>query len=87
LAHGITPEGIQKAMGERMQAEKEAETGDIKPLNIKDIPKDERLHLIDELTRQMDMASQNLQFEKAAALRDQISEIKEANKPPKKMRR
>jgi excinuclease ABC subunit B len=85
--HGITAAGIQKAMGERMQAEKAAETGDIKPLNIKDIPKDERVHLIEELTRQMDMAAQNLQFEKAAALRDQINEIKEANKPPKKTRR
>jgi len=84
--HGITPEGIQKALAERMQAEQEAETSDIKPLNIKDIPKDERQHLIKELTVQMNLASENLQFEKAATLRDQIEEVREASKPKKTRR-
>jgi len=84
--HGITPEGIQKALSERMQAEQEAETSDIKPLNIKDIPKDERQHLIKELTVQMNLASENLQFEKAATLRDQIEEVREASKPKKTRR-
>lgn len=78
--HGITPEGIRKALSERMQAEEAAETDEIKPLNIKEIPKDERQHLIKELTAQMDLASENLQFEKAAGLRDQIAELKEASK-------
>ncbi len=81
--HGITPEGIQKALAERMQAEEAAETSDIKPLNIKEIPKDERQHLIKELTNQMTLASENLQFEKAAAFRDQITELKEATKAKK----
>jgi len=81
--HGITPAGIKKALAERMQAEEEAETSDIKPLNIKDIPKDERQHLIKELSVQMSLASENLQFEKAAALRDQINELKEATKVKK----
>ena len=76
--HGITPEGIQKAMSERMQAQAEAETADIKPLNVEEIPKAERDHLIKDLANQMNLASQNLQFEKAAALRDQIEEIKTA---------
>jgi excinuclease ABC subunit B len=77
-AHGITPAGIQKALAERMQAEQAAETADIKPLNIKEIPKDERQHLIKDLTTQMNLASENLQFEKAAALRDQVEEIRAA---------
>jgi excinuclease ABC subunit B len=84
--HGITATGIQKALAERMQAEEEAETGDIKPLNIKDIPKDERQHLIKDLTVQMNLASENLQFEKAAALRDQINELKAATAPKKSRR-
>lgn len=85
--HGITPAGIQKALSERMQAEEEAETDDIKKLNIDEIPKSERKHLISELENQMKMAAENLQFEKAAALRDQIDELKEATKAPKKARR
>ncbi len=83
--HGITPAGIQKALAERMQAEEEAETGDIKPLNIREIPKGERQHLIKELTGQMNLASENLQFEKAASLRDQIAELKEATKAKRRM--
>lgn len=84
IKHEITPEGIQKAMSERMQAQEEAETTDIKPLDIKHIPKDERKYLLKELTQQMKLASENLQFEKAAALRDQIDELKEATKTVKK---
>jgi excinuclease ABC subunit B len=85
--HGITPAGIKKALSERMQAEEAAETADVKPLEIKDIPKDERKRLLEDLTRQMMMASENLQFEKAATLRDQIEEIKIAQKAARKARR
>jgi excinuclease ABC subunit B len=85
--HGITPAGIQKALSERMRAEEEAETADVKQLNIKEIPKDERKRLINDLSNQMQMAAENLQFEKAAALRDQIDEIKEAQKAIKKGKR
>jgi len=74
--HGITAVGIQKAMSERMQEQVQAETADIKPLNIEEIPKDERKHLLDDLAKQMQLAAANLQFEKAAALRDQIEELK-----------
>lgn len=86
--HGITPAGIQKALSERMQAEEGAETADIKRFNLEEIPKDERKHLVKELENQMQLAAENLQFEKAAALRDQIEEIKaalkDARKPVKK---
>lgn len=82
--HGITPEGIKKALAERIRAEEEAETADVKQLNIDEIPKDERKKLVDDLSKQMQMAAENLQFEKAAALRDQIEEIKAAQKALKK---
>ncbi len=45
-------------------------------LNLNKIPKDEYGHLIKDLQAQMDMASQNLEFEKAAELRDIIADIK-----------
>ncbi|HEY2003990.1 MAG TPA: excinuclease ABC subunit UvrB [Candidatus Saccharimonadia bacterium] len=73
--HGITPEGIKKAMGERMRTAEAAEKADVKDIHPEDIPKEERGRLIAELTQQMQMAAENLQFEKAAALRDQIEEL------------
>jgi excinuclease ABC subunit B len=81
--HGITPEGIKKAMGERMRAAEEAEKADVKEIRAEDIPKEERARLIKELTEQMQMAAENLQFEKAAALRDQIEELGGAAKRPR----
>ncbi|HEY6737059.1 MAG TPA: excinuclease ABC subunit UvrB [Candidatus Saccharimonadia bacterium] len=78
--HGITPAGIQKALAERMQAEQAAETADVREFNPDDIPAEDRARLIKELTEQMTMAAQNLQFEKAALLRDQIDEIKATSK-------
>ena len=82
--HGITPAGIQKALAEKMRAEGETETADVKPLDIKEIPVSERKHLLNELTQQMQMAAENLQFEKAASIRDQIEEIKAAQKSARK---
>ena len=84
--HGITPAGIQKALRERMHQEAEAETADLKKLDIDAIPKDERRRLMKDLTNQMELAAENLQFEKAAALRDQISEIKESLAPKRSFR-
>ncbi len=85
--HGITPAGIKKALAERMRSEQAAETADVKEFKIDDIPKDERKHLVSELTKQMELAAENLQFEKAAALRDQIEEIKEAQKAARNTKR
>ena len=84
LEHGITPEGIKKAMGERMQAEVQAETADVKEIKAEDIPAEERDRIVKDLTEQMNLAAQNLQFEKAALLRDQIDELKSATKTKRK---
>ena len=74
--HGITATGIQKAMSERMQKEKEAEVEDVRTFDVENIPVDERNRLLKDLDNQMKLAAENLQFEKAAALRDQIEELK-----------
>lgn len=72
--HGITPEGIKKSIGDVMYKDEAKEN---KPkLDLKRIPKDEYLHLIRDLTSQMDFAAANLEFEKAADLRDLINEVK-----------
>ncbi len=72
--HNITPESIAKEISEGLRAIiPEKDKGPTLKLNK--IPKDEYPHLIKELTGQMELASANLEFEKAAELRDSIAEI------------
>lgn len=70
--HNITPASITRAVDELLpKAEKKP-----KPkLDLKKIPKDEYKHLLHNLNVQMDLAAANLEFEKAAELRDLIAEI------------
>ena len=71
--HGITPRGISREISEMLPREAKEE----KPkLDLRKIPKDEYSHLVRDLTAQMDLAAANLEFEKAAELRDLISEVK-----------
>ncbi len=72
--HKITPKSINRAVGEGLPRSK---VDDKPKLDLKKIPKDEYAHLIRELTSQMDLAAANLEFEKAAELRDVINEIKQ----------
>ena len=46
-------------------------------LDIKRIPKDELPPLIKSLTSEMQLAAANLEFERAALLRDEIEKIKD----------
>lgn len=73
--HGITPKGVSKAVekGMRPDLPEEAKTA---KLNLKKIPRDEYGAIVRDLTSQMDLASANLEFEKAAELRDIINDIK-----------
>ncbi len=74
--HNITPAGIAKTIEKgTMRPELTDEAKRVK-LNLNKIPKDEYAHLIKDLSGQMDMASANLEFEKAAELRDMINDIK-----------
>jgi len=69
--HGITPQTIIKAIKDIAQHSHKPR----KRYNKEEVPKEERDRLIRELTEQMDMASENLEFEKAAELRDQIDDL------------
>ncbi len=74
--HGITPADIRKSIHDlsddvRAVAEERAEYA-----VTDDIPKDELARLLKDLEGQMKAAAKNLEFERAAALRDQIVEMR-----------
>ncbi len=74
--HHITPHSVQKEISAGLRAiipEKEKEN----KLDIKRIPKDELPKLIKQLSSEMQLAAANLEFERAAGLRDEIERIKE----------
>lgn len=74
--HNITPTSVAKAIDEGLRAIIPKKEDDKPKLDLKKIPKDEYKSLIKDLSAQMDLASANLEFEKAAELRDLIAEIK-----------
>lgn len=76
IKNNITPESIAREVGIGLRALIPKKADESVKLNLKKIPRDEYPGLIRELTGQMDMASANLEFEKAAELRDMIADIK-----------
>jgi excinuclease ABC subunit B len=74
----ITPTSISKSIGESLREEVGSESQEAKTVkfNLKQIPKDEYKPVIKDLTAQMELAAANLEFEKAADLRDLITELK-----------
>jgi excinuclease ABC subunit B len=79
--HNVTPISIAKEIDEGLRAIIPQKDSDKKPtLDLKKIPKDEYPHIIRELTSQMELAAANLEFEKAAELRDIIDDLKNKTK-------
>ncbi|HET7302011.1 MAG TPA: excinuclease ABC subunit UvrB [Candidatus Saccharimonadales bacterium] len=72
--HGITPQGVSKAIEKGLRPDLPEEAKRAK-LDLKKIPKDEYASIVRDLTAQMELASANLEFEKAAELRDIIQDI------------
>jgi len=75
--HGIVPATIVKEVHDltdrvRMEAAPDREPG----VALAQLPKDELARLIRELEKQMKAAAKDLEFEKAALLRDQIFELR-----------
>lgn len=76
--HNITPHSVNKAIDEGLRAIIPVDEAKKKhKLNLNKIPVDEYQNLVDDLTAQMQLAAANLEFEKAADLRDTINEINE----------
>ena len=75
--HDITPTSIKKAISDGLAIfvpdDKKSRQN---KLNLNKIPPEEYANMIRDFTNQMELASANLEFEKAAELRDLIIEIK-----------
>ena len=69
--HGITPESVKKKVAEVIEIGKKA-----RPESNRKLTKLQRQKLIEKLTEEMREAAKNLEFEKAAYLRDRIKELR-----------
>lgn len=70
--HGITPTTIIKAIKDIAEEHTKMQLRNVRKYDATKIPKDEKKRLLEELENQMALASENLEFEKAADLRDEI---------------
>jgi len=76
--HHIVPRSITKELPEGIGKRKDLSlVKTTQKIDLADVKPDEINYLIESLEDQMNLAAQNLEFEKAASLRDQIKEIKE----------
>ncbi|MGH2498595.1 MAG: excinuclease ABC subunit UvrB [Candidatus Limnocylindria bacterium] len=78
-AQGIEPRSVVKAIrdiGQRLRAVAEDEARADGRAKAHDLPKDELTRLIKDLEGQMKRAAKELEFEKAAALRDEVVELR-----------
>ncbi len=76
--HAIEPVGIKKAIRDisnRVRAVAET-AAEYHTSGVDGIPKDEMARLVKDLEVQMKQAAKELEFERAALLRDQIVELK-----------
>ena len=74
-AHGITPRSASRNIEESLHVEDDTEILR-KGANLEKMPASERASIIKELRKQMLEAAAQLEFEKAAALRDEIAKIR-----------
>ncbi len=73
--HGITPQTVEKAIREVIDIHKNSTPADKKPKTKKLAPKDIAGE-IDRLTKEMQQAAKELNFEQAAMIRDMIIQLK-----------
>jgi len=74
-AHGIVPRSASRNIEESLHVEDEGEIYK-RGKNLEKMPASERASIIKELRKQMLEAAAQLEFEKAAALRDEIAKIR-----------
>jgi excinuclease ABC subunit B len=76
--HGITPESVKKQIKDILSslAEKDYVTVEIEEEEVwPEVAPEDIVTVIENLTKQMFAAARDLEFEKAAALRDRIREL------------
>ncbi|MCL4458920.1 MAG: excinuclease ABC subunit UvrB [Chloroflexi bacterium] len=76
--HGITPVGIRKAIRDITDRVKAVAESRATYATGGEIPRDELARLIKDLEAQMKSAARDLEFERAALLRDQIIELRKS---------
>jgi len=74
--HGITPLGISKTIRDITDSIREVAEEEATYTATSELPRDELTRLVKELERQMKQAAQGLDFERAALLRDQVTELR-----------
>ena len=74
--HGITPKSTKRRLDQSLKLEEYDELA-WKKEKIEKMPASERKKILIELNRQMKKAAQDLNFEEAIRLRDEISKVKE----------
>ncbi len=89
--HGLIPRSIIKQISDDRLAGGQAKDQTFKKdptltAKLLKLPTEELTYLIKDLHNQMELASQNLEFEKAAGLRDQIKELEKLINKPKNRR-
>lgn len=79
--HGITPQTVQKRVRDVIEATRVAEqkADYLAEAKTEKLSKKDRASLIERLEKEMKEAAKNLQFERAAELRDAILELKAAD--------
>ena len=77
--HGITPKSINKTIkdiNERIRSISWVEQSKTETISNKELPKEEITNMIKELEIQMKKSSEQLEYEKAAIIRDQIIDLR-----------
>ncbi len=74
--HGITPQGVRKAIKDITDGLRQVAEEPAPYTTPADLPRDEIARMVKELESQMKQAAKNLEYERAALLRDQIVELR-----------
>jgi len=85
VEHNITPESIRKAVYAAIEITIAEEPASYDVTDFQKMPREERERLAGEIQAEMQRAAENLEFERAAELRDMIREL--MSPPPKKSRK
>ena len=80
IKNSIVPKTIVKGVRDLIEIGISEEAKSVKKKTASKMTKKEKDELIEKLTKEMKEAARHLEFEKAAFLRDKISEIRTKNK-------
>jgi len=86
IEHGITPETIKKSIRAGIESGISAHREAVSVVSEAEDTSDTQVEYVQELEAEMLQAAENLEFERAAAIRDRINELRGGKPAPKKKR-